>query len=64
LKKNLPKNSITQTQPAGNSDFAKVVFQYSADSLVVNQTLHLRINICSKNATFAKPPKRYHQFVK
>ncbi|MFT5104201.1 MAG: hypothetical protein ACI86C_001865 [Candidatus Latescibacterota bacterium] len=28
---------------------------YSADTFVVNQTLVLRINICGKIATFAKP---------
>jgi hypothetical protein len=34
---------------------AKVAAQCSADSFVVNQSLVLRINICGKNATFAKP---------
>jgi len=41
--------------PAANSGLAKVAVQYSADTFVVNQTLVLRINICGKIATFAKP---------
>jgi len=40
---------------AYNSDLAKVAVQCSADTFVINQTLVLRINICGKNATFAKP---------
>ena len=38
-----------------NSGLAKVAVQCSADSFVVNQTFVLRINICGKIATFAKP---------
>jgi hypothetical protein len=34
---------------------AKVAAQCSADTFVVNQSLVLRINICGKIATFAKP---------
>jgi len=37
-----------------NRRLAKVAVQCSADTFVVNQTLVLRINICGKNATFAK----------
>jgi len=45
----------TDRTPAGNSGLAKVAVLYSADTFVVNQTLALRINICAKIATFAKP---------
>ena len=38
-----------------NTGLAKVAVQCSADSFVVNQSLVLRINICGKIATFAKP---------
>ena len=36
-------------QRTANTGLAKVAVQYSADSLVVNQTLVLRINICGEN---------------
>jgi hypothetical protein len=45
--------SIDKT-PAGNSSLAKVAVSFSADTFVVNQSLIFRINICGKNATFAK----------
>jgi hypothetical protein len=32
-----------------NKGLAKVAVQYSADTLVVNQSLVLRINICGEN---------------
>ena len=38
-----------------NTGLAKVAVQCSADTFVVNQSLVLRISICGKNATFAKP---------
>jgi len=38
----------------GNRRLAKLAVQCSADTFVVNQSLVLRINICGKNATFAK----------
>jgi hypothetical protein len=34
---------------AGNSGLAKAAVQFSADSLAVNQSLVLRINICGVN---------------
>jgi hypothetical protein len=38
-----------------HTGLAKVAVQCSADTFVVNQNLVLRINICGKIATFAKP---------
>ena len=38
----------TDSKATANTGLAKVAVQYSADSFVVNQTLVLRINICSK----------------
>jgi len=38
-----------------NTGLAKVAVQCSADTFVDNQSLVLRINICGKIATFAKP---------
>jgi hypothetical protein len=39
-----PNNART-----ANTGLAKVAVQYSAETFVVNQTLVLRINICSEN---------------
>jgi len=38
-----------------NTGLVKVAIQCSADTFVVNQTFVLRINICGKITTFAKP---------
>jgi len=43
---------------AHNSGLAKVAVQCSADTFVVNQTLVLRINICSKNRHLRQAAKR------
>jgi hypothetical protein len=45
-----------------NTGLAKVVVQCTADAFVVNQSLLLRINICGKIATFAKPETVRHNF--
>jgi hypothetical protein len=45
---------VTKTTGA-NTGLAKVAVQCSEDTFVVNQSLVLRINICGKFATFAKP---------
>jgi hypothetical protein len=53
-------------QVSFNTGLAKVAVQCSADTFVVNQSFVLRINICGKIATFAKPenvtskPNRRH----
>ena len=39
----------TERNTAGNTGSAKVAVQCSAKTFVVNQTLVLRINFCSKN---------------
>jgi len=52
----------TDITPAGNSGLAKVAVQCSADTFVVNQSLVLRINICGKIATFAKPQNDVAKF--
>jgi hypothetical protein len=44
-----------QGTPAYNTSLAKVAVRCSADTFVVNQSLVLRINICGKIATFARP---------
>jgi hypothetical protein len=41
-----------------NRRLAKVAVQCSADSFVVNQSLVLRINICSENRHLRQAPKR------
>ena len=41
----------------GNTGFAKVAVQCSADTFVVNQSLVLRINICAKNPPLRQVPK-------
>jgi hypothetical protein len=40
---------MTERRAACNMGLAKVAVQCSADTLVVNQSLVLRINICGKN---------------
>ena len=44
---------------AHNSGLAKVAVQCSADTFVVNQSLVLRINICSKNRHLRQAANRY-----
>lgn len=44
--------------PAHNSGLAKVAVQCSADILVVNQILVLRINICGKNRHLCQAANR------
>jgi len=40
---------MTERKAAYNTGLAKVAVQCSADTLVVNQSLVLRINICGEN---------------
>jgi hypothetical protein len=49
-------------KPAHNSTYKKLAVQCSADTLVVNQSLVLRINICGKNRQLLVAAKRYGQF--
>ncbi len=42
-------NHDRQKSTGGNTDLAKVAVQCSADTIVVNQSLVLRINICGEN---------------
>jgi hypothetical protein len=42
-----------------NSGLAKVAVQCSADTLVVNQTLFFRINICGKNRHLRQAANRW-----
>ena len=46
---------------ATNTGLAKVADQCSADAFVVNQSLVLRINICSENRHLRQAAKRYVQ---
>ena len=48
-------------RPAYNTGLAKVAFQCSADTFVVNQSLVLRINICGENRHLRQARKRYLQ---
>jgi len=52
-------NGLADRRAAHNSGLAKVAFQCSADTFVVNQTLVLRISICSKNRHLRQAAKRY-----
>ena len=45
-------------KPTANTGLAKVAVQCSADTLVVNQSLVLRINICSENRHLRQARKR------
>jgi len=52
----------TTTEKEGrrhNRRLAKVAVQCSADTFVVNQSLVLRINICSENRHLRQAPNRY-----
>ena len=44
-----------------NSTYKKLAVQCSADTFVVNQTLVLRINICSENRQLLVAANRYLQ---
>ena len=46
-------------KPTANKGLAKVAVQCSADTLVVNQSLVLRINICGENRHLRQARKRY-----
>ena len=48
-------------QRTANTGLAKVAFQCSADTFVVNQSLVLRINICGENRHLRQARKRYLQ---
>jgi len=48
-------------KPTANTGLAKVAVQCSADTLVVNQSLVLRINICGENRHLRQARKRYRQ---
>ena len=50
---------IRKTTTGYNTGLAKVAVQCSADTLVVNQSLVLRINICGENRQLLKPANRY-----
>ena len=47
--------------PAGNTGLAKVAVKCSADTFVDNQSLVLRINICSENGHLRQVRNRYEQ---
>jgi hypothetical protein len=52
-------DQLTQDKmPTANRRLAKVAVQCSADILVVNQSLVLRINICGKNRHLRQAPNR------
>jgi len=42
-------NLLSNRKTTANTGLAKVAFQCSADTFVVNQSLVLRINICGEN---------------
>jgi len=54
----MDRQATTERTPAPNSGLAKVAVQCSADTFVVNQTLVLRINICSKNRHLRQAEER------
>jgi hypothetical protein len=60
----LKLNNLVDRKTAYNRRLAKVAVQFSADSLVVNQSLVLRINICGENRHLRQAPKRCKQFDK
>jgi hypothetical protein len=49
----------TDKRAACNTGLAKVAVQCSADTFVVNQTLVLRINICSENRHLRQARNRW-----
>ena len=50
---------MTNKKRTANTGLAKVAFQCSADTFVVNQTLVLRINICGENRHLRQARNRY-----
>ena len=54
----MDRQATTEKTPAPNSGLAKVAVQCSADTFVVNQSLVLRINICSENSHLRQDRKR------
>ncbi|MFM9944702.1 MAG: hypothetical protein ACKVQB_05660 [Bacteroidia bacterium] len=52
---------MTTRKTTANTGLAKVAFQCSADTFVVNQSLVLRINICGENRHLRQARKRYKQ---
>ena len=52
---------MTEINTAGNTGLAKVAVQCSADTVVFNQSLVLRINICGENRHLRQARKRYGQ---
>jgi hypothetical protein len=61
LSMNWNRNIETQKTAAGNKGLAKVAVQCSADTFVVNQSLVLRINICSENRHLRQARNRWQQ---
>jgi hypothetical protein len=55
------KQDQTIKQRPANSTYKKVAVQCSADTFVVNQSLVLRINICSENRHLLVAANRYLQ---
>ena len=53
--------SNADISPAHNSTYPKGGVSCSKDSLVVNQTFVLRVNICGSNRQLLKPEYRYMQ---
>ena len=53
----------TEISTAANTGLAKVAVQCSADTLVVNQSLVLRINIFGENRHLRQARKRYKQAI-
>jgi hypothetical protein len=52
----------TDRRASGNSTYKKLAVQCSADSLVVNQTLVLRINICGENRHLRQARNRSNNY--
>jgi hypothetical protein len=50
---------LTERRAATNTGLAKVAVQCFGDTFVVNQSLVLRINICSENRHLRQAQKRY-----
>jgi len=50
-----------EERPAGNSGLAKVAVSFSADTVGVNESMHLLINICGENRHLRQAAKRYQQ---
>jgi hypothetical protein len=52
---------MTDRRATHNTGLAKVAIQCFGDTFVVNQSLVLRINICSENRHLRQARKRYRQ---